>query len=271
MLTSDALMDGVAACRVARGECVFWWLGQHGFVLKLGETVVLVDPYLSPNASRRSPSLLKPEEVKGVGLVLGSHDHSDHIDRPSWPALVRTNPQAVFVVPAPVAPGLRHDLGLDGDRVVGLRDGESMTRSGVTVSALPAAHELLERPATPGAYACLGFVIKGNGVTVYHAGDTCLYEGLQERLRAIRPQIMLLPINGRDAKRLRSGCIGNMTYQEAADLAGAVEPALTVPTHFDMFAGNTEDPALFADYMAVKYPRLNTIIPEYGKLTRVAG
>ena len=55
-----------------------------------------------------------------------------------------------------------------------------------------------------------------------------------------------------------------MTYQEAADLAGAVRPGLTIPTHFDMFAGNTENPQLFADYMAVKYPDLPVRICRYG-------
>ncbi len=269
MLTGDALMAEVAACRMTAGECVFWWLGQHSFIVKLGDTVVLADPFLSPLAGRRVPPLLNPEQVRGVQIVLGSHDHADHIDRPAWPALAAANPQAVFVVPAPVAPGLRRDLGLGIDRVIGLCDGESMERGGVTVTALPAAHELLERPSVAGAYAYLGFVVKGNGVTVYHAGDTCLYEGLQERLRGPRPQVMFLPINGRDAKRLRSGCIGNMTYQEAADLAGALEPALTVPAHFEMFAGNTEDPALFADYMAVKYPGLRTLVPIHGAQTRV--
>jgi L-ascorbate 6-phosphate lactonase len=270
MLTGNALMAEAAACRMAAGECVFWWLGQHSFILKLGETVVLADPFLSPLTGRRVPPLLKAEEVRGVQLVLGSHDHADHIDRPAWPAIAAANPQAVFVVPAPVAPGLRRDLGLGEDRVVGLRDGESMERGGIRVTALPAAHEILERPSTPGAYRHLGFIVQGNGVTVYHAGDTCLFEGLQERLRAHRPQILFLPINGRDAKRLRSGCIGNMTYQEAADLAGALAPALTVPTHFEMFDGNTEDPALFADYMAVKYPALRTCVPVHGQLTRVA-
>jgi L-ascorbate metabolism protein UlaG (beta-lactamase superfamily) len=270
MLTGDALMADVAACRMAAGECVFWWLGQHSFILKLGDTVVLADPFLSPLAGRLVPSLLKPEEVRGVQIVLGSHDHADHIDRPAWPAMAAANPEAVFVVPAPVAPGLQRDLRLGEARIIGLRDGESVTKGGVTVSALPAAHEILERPSIPGAYAHLGFVVKGNGVILYHAGDTCLYEGMQDRLRAHRPQIMFLPINGRDAKRLRAGCIGNMTYQEAADLAGALEPALTVPAHFEMFAGNTEDPALFAEYMAVKYPALRTCVPVHGVPTRVA-
>ena len=46
-----------------------------------------------------------------------------------------------------------------------------------------------------------------------------------------------------------------MTYQEAADLVGGLEVRLTVPAHYDMFAFNAEDVALFVDYMKVKYPQ----------------
>ncbi len=270
MPMGDALMREAMACRMRAGEGVFWWLGQHGFILKLGETTVLIDPFLSPLPGRRVAPLLKPEQAAGVRLVLGSHDHADHIDRPAWPALAQASPAALFVAPAPVVPGLRAALGFDEARLRGLRDGDSLSHGGVTVSAIPAAHERLERDPASGASIHLGFLLQGNGVTVYHAGDTCLYEGIHSQLRAHRPDAMLLPINGRDAARLRRGCIGNMTYQEAADLAGALEPALTVPAHFEMFAGNTENPALFADYMAVKYPRLRTVVPEHGVAIRVS-
>jgi L-ascorbate 6-phosphate lactonase len=264
-MTGNNLMNEMTDCRMAYGECVFWWLGQQSLAVKLGETLVLLDPFLSPLAGRRVPPLLKPEQVNGVRLVLGSHDHADHIDRPVWPALAVGNPDALFVVPAPVAPGLARDLGWGGKRLVGLKDGEAVAHGGVTVTAVPAAHELLDPDPVTGDLPCLGFIIQGNGVTLYHAGDTCLYEGIQARLRAHHPDIVFLPINGRDAKRLRANCIGNMTYQEAADLAGALKPALTVPTHYEMFAGNTEDPALFIDYMAVKYPQLMTALPKHGE------
>jgi L-ascorbate metabolism protein UlaG (beta-lactamase superfamily) len=76
---------------------------------------------------------------------------------------------------------------------------------------------------------------------------------------------MFLPINGRDAARLASGCIGNMTYQEAADLSGALQPGLTIPAHYEMFTGNSADPQAFLDYMRVKYPALETALPMHGE------
>ena len=60
------------------------------------------------------------------------------------------------------------------------------------------------------------------------------------------------------AKRYAANCIGNMTYQEAADLAGWCWTKCVIPAHYDMFAMNQEDPQLFLDYMAVKYPEIKT-------------
>ena len=60
-----------------------------------------------------------------------------------------------------------------------------------------------------------------------------------------------------------------MTYQEAVDLAGAIHPRVVVPTHYDMFAGNLEDPKLFVDYLNVKFPDLTAHVCRYGEKVEV--
>jgi L-ascorbate 6-phosphate lactonase len=130
---------------------------------------------------------------------------------------------------------------------------------------VPAAHEFLDQDPVSGRYPYLGFVVAVNGCTVYHAGDTCLYEGIHERLRRVRPDVMILPINGRDARRLAAGCIGNMTYQEAADLAGGLAPGVVIPAHYDMFATNAGDVAAFSAYVRVKYPHQRVLVPSHGE------
>ena len=84
------------------------------------------------------------------------------------------------------------------------------------------------------------------------------------KLRRLGPiDAALLPINGRDGKRYRRSCIGNMTFQEAADLAGELRPRLVIPGHWDLFADNPGDPEAFADYIDAKYPGLmKVLIPE---------
>jgi L-ascorbate metabolism protein UlaG (beta-lactamase superfamily) len=259
------LIADIDACEVGAGQCALWWLGQHSFVARLGQTVCYLDPYLTPSASRRVEPLLAPGEVTNAALVLGTHDHGDHIDRPAWPGIAQASPRAKFIVPELLRERVIAEVGLPPERVVGLDDGRSAEIDGVKVTGVPAAHELLDVDADTGLHPYLGFVLEGNGFTLYHAGDTCLYEGIHDRLRQWKLGAALMPINGRDAKRLASGCIGNMTYQETADLAGAVEPGLTIPTHFEMFAMNSEDPQLFVDYMRVKYPHLQVEIPQHGR------
>ena len=121
------------------------------------------------------------------------------------------------------------ELGLPDDRVLGIDEGIVVQHEAVTVTAVPAAHEFLDEDPATGLHPYLGFIMEGNGFRLYHAGDTCLYEGMQAKLRRWPLDLALLPINGRDAKRLAANCIGNMTYQEAADLAGAIRPRTDGP------------------------------------------
>ena len=270
MPTGRALIEDIRACAVPAGQAAFWWLGQHGFAVKLGTAVCFIDPFLSPLEGRRIPPLLRPGELADAAMVLGSHDHADHIDRPAWPAIAAAAPQCKFVVPALLREKIAGELRLSDDRVLGVDQGLSVEIAGVSVSGVPAAHEFLDCDPRTGLHPYVGFVIEGNGFRLYHAGDTCCYEGMPALLRRWAFDLAMLPINGRDAKRLAANCIGNMTYQEAADLAGAIRPGLTVPAHFDMFADNGEDPQRFLDYMRVKYPHLAVHLPRHGRRTMVS-
>ncbi len=270
MLTGRELTDDIDATELTEDELAFWWLGQHGFVVKLGERVVYLDPYLSEAESRTVRPLLAPEEIARADVITGSHDHSDHIDRAVWPKLAKASPQAKFAAPQLILDrGLAEDLGIHADRFIGLTDGSSRTAGGIRITGVAAAHERLDVDADTGLNPYLGYMVEGNGCRIYHAGDTCKYEGLETRLTELGPfDVVFLPINGRDAERLKSGCIGNMTYQEAVDLAGEIEPRLAVPAHFDMFANNSEDPRKFVDYMNVKFPQVRTLIPQHGRRVR---
>ena len=265
MLTGQTLLADIDEYQAADGQFAIWWLGQHGFVIKLRSAILYLDVYFSHHPDRQVPNLLEPGEVTHADVVLGTHDHGDHIDRESWPGLDNASSRATFVVPELLRESLAKDLGMPVGRFLGLTDGQSAEIHGVKITAVAAAHEFLDRDEQSGLYPYLGYVIEADGATIYHAGDTCIYEGLQARLRHWQCDLVLLPINGRDAKRLASGCVGNMTYQEAADLAGTLRPGLTVPTHYEMFAENSEDPQLFVDYMQIKYPNLKTHICQHGQ------
>jgi L-ascorbate metabolism protein UlaG (beta-lactamase superfamily) len=277
ILQGDALIADIDACAAPRGRLGLWWLGQHSFIVKAGDAVIYIDPFLSPMQERLCPPLLTPAQIRHAAFICGTHDHADHVDRPVWPALAKASPGARFVVPRLLLDrGLAAELGIDAGRFVGLDDGGrievessgSDRKSTIHICAVAAAHEFLDRDPASGRYPYLGFIIEANGCTLYHAGDTVWYDGLQTKLRRWAFDAMLVPINGRDATRLRNNILGNMIYQEAADLCGPLishTPGVVIPAHYDMFAGNPGDVEGFLDYMATKYPAAHALRCRYGE------
>lgn len=238
----------------APGSLAVCRLGQHSFLIKGGNTLIAIDPYLSDVPKRLIAPLIKADELEGVELILCTHDHSDHIDRPALAQIAEASPNALFVVPEAVRKTITE---LPADRLIGLNDGEELEIDDILIRGIASAHEFLDRTET-GLYPYLGYIISMNNVTFYHSGDCCVYDGLAALLKDAEPDLMMLPINGRDAKRYAANCLGNMTYQEAADLAGWCWTKCVIPAHYDMFASNTEDPQLFLDYMTIKYPQIKT-------------
>jgi len=268
MRMGKELIREINDCEVPYGSAAFWWLGQLGYAIKLGNTVLYIDCFLNPDPSRLVPPLFSPEEIDNADAFLGTHDHGDHIDRWAYPALSKASPKAKFVVPALHIPSLIAEQGIAPDRFCGMSDAGVIRIGDVVIRAIAAAHEFLDRDPATGLYPYLSYIITGNGVTLYHSGDTLVYEGMLTKLQNFAPfDVMFVPINGRDGVRYRSGCIGNMTFQEAADLAGTLETGMAVPSHFDMFANNPGDPALFADLMDAKYPKVPVHIPVHGQKT----
>ena len=258
----NPIMKQLAATHPQQDEIVLCRLGQHSFLAKFGEKLVAIDPYLTADPSRRIPPPVAPEELCGVVAILASHDHGDHLDRPALAAMAAASPEAKLIVPEAVRNSI-HEF--PAERIVGIDDRIGRELDGLRITGIAAAHEFFDRDAA-GRYPYLGFVVRGNGVTLYHSGDCCVYDGLAGRIAPFAPEVMLLPINGRDAKRYTGGFIGNMTYQEAADFAGWLHCPLVIPGHYDMFAENCADPLPFAEFVRVKYPATRAVILAPGEI-----
>lgn len=238
-------------------------------VVKLGGKVLWIDPYLADNPRRQVPPLCAPEDVTNADFVLCTHDHSDHIDPTAIPGIAAASPQATFIAPRPHRERMA-SLGVPADRFQGLGDGEVLETDRLRITGIKAQHEFFD--AVPGVgHPFMGYVIEGDGCAVYHSGDTLCYEGLLTVLQAWNLTVMFLPINGRDATRYRRGTIGNMTYQEAVDLAGQLGPRLVAPMHYDMFATNSADPAEFVDYLDAKFPGQAAWVGEHGMAVDAGG
>jgi len=235
------------ALQLAPGTVALWWLGQAGFAV-------------APMAERVSPPAFEPEDAVDVDVVTCSHEHYDHLDLASLPAIAHASPRARFVIPRPLVDAVAA-AGVPRERIVGAQPDERIRLDGVTLHPLPARHGVgiadaytFGRELSGGLYRYLGYVVDDGVARVYHAGDTIAYDGQAERLRALDVDIALLPINGRDHFRETAGIVGNLDHREAARLAA-------VPMHYDTFASNRGYPSHLVDFVGREELPVAVLVP----------
>ena len=248
-------------------QTAMWWLGQAGWALRGNGTTLLIDPFLSDTHNRAVPTPLAAEAATGIDAILCTHEHVDHLDGPSVPALAAASPDARFVVPAPIV-RMVVDLGVHASRVIGTQPGEAIEIGGLTIHPLPARHGVVMADAytfgkelSGGLYRYLGFVVDAGGARVYHAGDTILYEGMEQRLRELRVDVALVPINGRDGIREAAGLVGNLDEREAAWLAAEAGARLLIPMHYEMFTRNRGYPSKVLDAIDREGWKVDVLVP----------
>lgn len=237
LLRDDAFLADLAT----PGALRLWWLGQSGFLVRYGGQFLLFDPYLSDSLTlkyaitdkphvRMTERVIAPERLRGISVITSSHNHTDHLDADTLLPLLATNPDARLVIPEANRAFVAQRLGRED--FIGLDVGGSVTLDGLTIHAVPAAHDEL-------APSFLGYVVQCGAWTIYHSGDTLLFPGMEEALRRFRIDVALLPINGAKPERRVAG---NLDGREAARLAHDIGARWVVPCHYEMFEFNTADP-----------------------------
>ena len=237
-----------------------WWLTQASWMVRFQNgPLVLIDPWWRDLfAGDRWGKLLgefplEPEEHPEPALIFCTHWHDDHICPESIPRLAAHFPSVKFVVPNRSV-NLLTEWDIPEDRIIPMRGSDSTTVDGIEIHAVPAAHEELDITEDGAWY--LGYVLKFNGSTVLHMGDSRPYPGWHSAFQnaANHYDLIFACINGND----------NLRHDEAVDLAMVLEPKLIVPMHYGMDPGNTVDPQIFADEISNRHPTQPYVIPEVG-------
>ena len=238
---------------VPSGAVAIWWLGQFSFVIKGQGRTLGFDLYLSDypgNVTRSYPPLVRPGRLKGLDLVFCTHDHIDHLDPWTLKPLAEASPDAVVVTPELCVPHAAEAF--PPERIVASRADSPLKIKDVEIWPIPAAHDRLENGGR--GHRCQGYVVRLDGVAICHTGDTVMYDGMVERLRARQVDVLLAPINGLDYFRTKRDIIGNLSAREAAELAVAAGVKLLIPAHWDLFAGNAENPGHLFEHLARFHP-----------------
>jgi L-ascorbate metabolism protein UlaG (beta-lactamase superfamily) len=248
-----AEMDKTSAATPA-----LWWLGHSGFAIKFAGILFYVDPCLAdlPGRTRTIASPLEPESVANADMILCTHAHGGHMDRATIVPMLGASKKAKIVLPKSAAAHAL-SLGIPYDRMT-TTDAELRVeyfKKGLyaRVYAVPSAHTRLDWAADAG-YPWLGYLIRFGDYTVYHAGDTVLYEGLADRLRPYNVTVALLPIGGR-----------NLAPADAARLAEDIGARWLAPMHYGTFSGEAGDVDRFVEHMLGRHPSQRFKVFECGE------
>lgn len=262
-LKDEGFLEDVRQARERQDAVHVWWLGQSGFLIHWRDSFLLVDPYLSDSLTKKyaesdkphvrmTGRVIAPERLDFIDVVASSHNHTDHLDAETLIPLRLANARLRMVIPEANRAFVAERLKTDPAWPIGLDDGQSVTCAGFEFTAIPSAHETVERDEQ-GRCKYLGYVIRAGRWTLYHSGDTVLWDGMAERLRPFSLDVALLPINGSRPERRVPG---NLDGREAARLAHEAGAGLVVPCHYEMFEFNTASPDEFvaeADRLGQRY------------------
>ncbi|OLE82266.1 MAG: metal-dependent hydrolase [Acidobacteria bacterium 13_1_20CM_2_65_9] len=202
-------------------------LGHATFLFQSpGGKRIVLDPWMTGNPS-------SPESAKKLGdldLILVTHGHSDHVG--DAVPLARSS-GAHVVAPYEVSVWLQ---GKGLKNVTGMNPGGTLQVLGLSITMVPAIHSSSIEEDGKMLYlgVATGYVIKfENGLTVYFAGDTCVFGDMRLIAELYQPTVAFLPI----------GDLYTMGPEQAAKACELLAIKQVVPMHYGTFPALTGTPA----------------------------
>ena len=200
--------------------------------------------------------------VDELSAVIISHLHPDHADVSSLRSIP---PEVPLIVPKGIGGYLRTRL---PHHIESVAIGDSYQMGPVKLLAVPADHHGPGSTLTP-ISACAGFIIQGSS-TVYFAGDTALFDGMEDLGNKHAIDLALLPVWGY-GPNLRGD---HMTPRDAAHSLMMLRPRMAVPIHWgtfrpvgkmwSRFAYFSDPPYTFSGYAAQVAPNTSVHILQPG-------
>lgn len=263
----------------SENEIIITWIGQAGFLFKYKDKIIIIDPYLSDFLSKKYKNMLfphirlmnipiKPHDITNIDFLLCTHAHSDHMDPETITILSEKNPEVKIMVPAAELEEAIN-RGAKPQQIIQMNDAKLISlESEIKIMGIAAAHENI-KVNKKGEHHFLGYLIDFGGVRIYHSGDCTPYDGLVLKLKELKIDLALLPINGRDEYRLKNNIAGNFKISEVIDICKSSKIKTLMVHHFGMFAYNTVSKEELECLRLASSSQLQIIIPEINIIYKV--
>lgn len=227
-----------------QGRDSLTWLGHASFLIRIAGKTVLTDPYLGETAGptgfgpkRYVPSALAVDALPPIDVLLVSHNHYDHLDRPTLQRLARKS-EVEAVVPLKLGDFFRR---LGYARVHELDWYEERRFDGLLIQALPAVHFSRRKPFDRNRTLWCGFAIEGGGHKLYFSGDTAHGEVFREIGAAARRfDLAIVGIGAYLPRRIMQA--SHTTPEEALTLARDIGAERVLGMHWGTVVLTDEDP-----------------------------
>jgi len=161
---------------LANHDLAVLWLGHGSVAAQLEDMTVVVDPVLSDRIGMRikgktigvqriAPAPVSPESLIGSDIILITHAHFDHLDKPTLERM--RDPKTTVITPHRCSKLIPNGF----DQVIELSTNHSVTINNLTITAIEPKHwgarSLFDRKRGVNSY-----VLESNDQRVLFTGDT---------------------------------------------------------------------------------------------------
>lgn len=228
------------AFAVPADSIALWWLGQAGFLIKSGDTIIALDPYLTNsckdfgaalgfNMDRLVPPPLAPHDLAGIDAYVMTHSHRDHLDPETLAAYREAGGRGPYLAPADTVEKLL-SLGVPADEIRMTWPNKEHIVGALSIRATFAI------PLGADDLTHVGYKVRSkSGPLCYFSGDTAWHDVLVNGFGEEKPDVLITVINP---------AFRNLSPAEAAKLAKQLDAKIVIPCHHDLFPDNCQPPQM---------------------------
>jgi N-acyl-phosphatidylethanolamine-hydrolysing phospholipase D len=182
------------------------WIGHSTVLLQVGSKNVLTDPVFSQRAfpvqwmgpRRVMDPALPIDALPPLDVVLISHNHYDHLDKPAVKRIASAHPRTTWIVPLGLGAYIR---GWGAREIVELDWWQQTEIGGLRVTATPARHFSGRRLRDRNKSLWCGYALETEGNRSYFAGDTAYHPEFSEIGARCGPfDFVMIPIGAYDPR-----------------------------------------------------------------------